>query len=55
MIFMISPEYFQVLFGEPTAEFLNYQIPYGVLLLVAGLIWQLIGAYLIYKIISIKV
>ncbi len=55
LIFMVSPDYFGVLVGPPTAEFLNYQIPYGVLLLLGGLCWQLIGAYLIYKIISIKV
>lgn len=55
LIFMWSPEYFAVLWGDPKLEIFGTQVAYGVLLLVGGLFWQMIGAYLIYKIISIKV
>jgi Flp pilus assembly protein TadB len=34
---------------------MNHDIPWGVVLLLGAFCWQLIGAYLIYKIISIKV
>lgn len=49
------PFYFEPMFGPPTMEIGGLQVPYGVLLLALGLFWQLIGGYLIYRIINIKV
>ena len=54
-ILMRSPNYFAVLFSDPRLAFLGYNIPYGVLMLLGALCWQLLGGYLIYKIVSIKV
>ncbi|NQU09453.1 type II secretion system F family protein [bacterium] len=56
VILMSSPEYFKVLFGPPTYTLIGGNaVPIGVLLLAGALGWQMIGGYLIYKIISIKV
>jgi Flp pilus assembly protein TadB len=36
-------------------HYLGYDIPMGVLLLAGAVGWQLIGAYMIFKIVSVKV
>lgn len=54
-IWLNSPDYFAVLFGDPKTHLLGLDIPWGVLMLVGAVCWQLLGAYLIYKIVSIKV
>jgi tight adherence protein B len=56
LIFLVyMPFYFEPLFGPPTMDFGGLKVPVGVLLLLAGLCWQLIGGFLIFKIINIKV
>jgi tight adherence protein B len=53
---MAAPDYFNAMLGPPIAgHFMNHDIPWGIVLLLAAFCWQLIGAYMIYKIISIKV
>ncbi len=54
--FLKAPDYYAPLFGPPIAmHFLNFDLTWGVVMLVAAFIWQLLGAYLIYRIIDIKV
>jgi len=56
LLFMWAPDYFNTMFGPPiVAHFASYDIPMGVLMLVGAVCWQLIGAYMIFKIISVKV
>ena len=60
VVFMIlilsAPDYFSVMFGPPImGHYLGYDIPMGVLLLAGAVGWQLIGAYMIFKIVSVKV
>jgi tight adherence protein B len=56
MIWLRSPAYFAVMLGDPRIGLLGgLQVPLGVLLMVGALFWQLLGAYLIFKIIAIKV
>jgi tight adherence protein B len=51
-----TPEYFAPMFGPPTFEILPHiELPLGVLWLILAFIWQLIGGWLIYRIIDIKV
>jgi tight adherence protein B len=56
LLFMWAPDYFNTMFGPPiVAHFSHYDIPMGVVMLVGAVTWQLIGAYMIFKIISVKV
>jgi tight adherence protein B len=51
-----TPDYFAPMIGPPTYTLIGgLTVPVGVLLLICGGIWQIIGAYIIYKIITIKV
>ena len=51
-----APDYFKPMFGPPIATQIGgLDISWGVVLLFAAFVWQLIGAYFIYKIINIKV
>jgi len=53
---MAAPDYFSVMLGPPIAGHLGkFDISWGVVMLAAAVFWQLLGAYLIQKIISIKV
>ncbi len=53
--FLKAPDYFEPLFGPPTAHMGGLDVPYGVIMLICAVIWQLIGGFFIYKIIQIKV
>jgi tight adherence protein B len=56
ILIMSAPDYFSSMFGPPIwAHFLGYDVPMGVLMLVGAVGWQLIGAYMIFKIVSVKV
>jgi tight adherence protein B len=55
ILILTAPDYFSVMFGPPTQNIVGYDIPMGVLLMIGAVIWQLIGAYMIYKIVSVKV
>jgi tight adherence protein B len=55
ILILTAPDYFSVMFGPPTQNIVGYDIPMGVLLMVGAVFWQLIGAYMIYKIVSVKV
>jgi tight adherence protein B len=55
ILILTAPDYFSVMFGPPTQNIVGYDIPMGVLLMVGAVIWQLIGAYMIFKIVSVKV
>ena|SRR5579859_1580884 len=55
LLLMWAPEYFNTLFGPPLIPVGNFQIPMGVLMLAGAVFWQLIGAYMILKIVSVKV
>jgi tight adherence protein B len=51
-----TPDYFAPMFGPPIFTLIGgLNVPAGVLLLIGGVIWQIIGAYIIYRIITIKV
>jgi tight adherence protein B len=50
-----APDYFTPMFGPPGMPLFGWDIPYGVIMLIGALIWQLIGGYVIYRIIQIKV
>jgi tight adherence protein B len=55
-LFMAAPDYFSAMFGPPiVGHFGRHEIPAGSVLLLGAFCWQLIGAYMIFKIISIKV
>jgi tight adherence protein B len=50
------PEYFRPLVGPPMLPLWGHlELPLGVLLLAGALFWQIIGGYLIYRIINIRV
>jgi tight adherence protein B len=56
ILIMSAPDYFSTMFGPPImGNYLGYDIPMGVLLLAGAVGWQLIGAYMIFKIVSVKV
>lgn len=55
ILILTAPDYFSVMFGPPTQNIVGYDIPMGVLLMIGAVIWQLIGAYMIFKIVSVKV
>jgi tight adherence protein B len=51
-----APEYFSVMLGPPIAgHFMKFDVSWGVVLLFGAVCWQLIGFYMIFRIISIKV
>jgi len=50
-----APDYFRIMFEDPKINLLGLNLPVGAVILLAGLLWQLLGGYLIYKIINIKV
>ena len=55
ILILSAPDYFSTMFGPPTHNIIGYDIPVGVLLMLGAVGWQLIGAYMIYKIVSVKV
>jgi tight adherence protein B len=56
LIFLVyAPFYFEPMFGPPTMSVGGKDVPVGIVLLLAGFGWQLLGGYLIYKVIDIKV
>lgn len=55
IIFLQAPGYFNIMAGPPMIGLFGWSVPMGILLLAGALFWQLLGAYLIYKIISINV
>jgi tight adherence protein B len=56
LLVMWAPDYFASMFGPPIiGRVAGYDLPMGVAMMTAALVWQLIGAYMIYKIISVKV
>jgi tight adherence protein B len=56
ILIMSAPDYFSVMFGPPImGHYLGYDVPMGVLMLAGAVGWQLIGAYMIFKIVSVKV
>ena len=55
ILIVSAPDYFATMFGPPTTHLLSYDVPMGVLMLAAAVGWQLIGAYMIYRIVSVKV
>lgn len=54
-LFMRSPGYFKIMIEDPRIPFLGMNVPLGVMMAVGAILWQLIGGYIIYRIISIKV
>jgi tight adherence protein B len=50
-----APFYFEPMFGPPLIPLFGMDVPVGVLMLSAALFWQLVGGYVIYKVIDIKV
>jgi len=51
-----SPDYFEPMIGPPSMHIGGgLEVPYGVLLLAAAFLWQVLGGYIIYRIIQIKV
>jgi tight adherence protein B len=51
-----TPDYFAPMIGPPMYTLIGgLTVPVGILVLIGGAIWQVIGAYIIYKIITIKV
>jgi tight adherence protein B len=56
ILLLYAPDYFSAMFGPPIwAHAMGHDIPLGVVLLFAGVCLQLVGAYVIFKVISIKV
>jgi tight adherence protein B len=55
-LLVCAPDYFRTMFGPPiVGHIASYNVPLGVLMLVGALCWQLIGGYMILKIVSVKV
>jgi tight adherence protein B len=55
LLFMWAPDYFNTMFGPPLVPIGHFAVPMGILMMVGAVIWQLIGAYMILKIVSVKV
>ena len=55
ILFVCAPDYFRTMFGPPLAHIGHLNVPYGVLMLTGAVAWQLVGAYMIIKIVSVKV
>jgi tight adherence protein B len=49
------PDYFNPMFDPPSLPLAGLNVPYGVLTLAGAVLMQLFGAYIIYRIINIKV
>jgi tight adherence protein B len=55
-LLVYAPDYFKGMFGPPIwGHVAGRDIPMGVVMLVGAIGWQLIGFYMIFKIISVKV
>jgi tight adherence protein B len=54
-IWLIAPDYFAPIFGEPYRNILGFSVPHGVFIFALAFAWQLIGAVIIYKIVNIKI
>lgn len=50
-----APDYYRIMFEAPKIHLMGLDVPVGVLVLLGGLFWQILGGLLIVKIISIKV
>ncbi len=55
IVFLGGGSYFQPMLGPPMQRILGLELPVGILLLVGAFLFQIIGVYLIYKIINIRV
>ena len=56
LFFLVKmPDYFEPLFGPPIIGMGGLNLPAGVMLLLGAFVLQLVGAYLIFKIINIRV
>jgi tight adherence protein B len=55
ILILSAPDYFSIMFGPPVQNIAGHDVPMGVLMLAGAIGWQLIGAYMIYKIVSVKV
>ena len=55
ILIMTAPDYFGTMFGPPMKNIAGYDVPMGVLMMAGAVGWQLIGFYMIYKIVSLKV
>lgn len=56
ILMLYAPDYFSSMFGPPIwGHVMGHNVPLGVILLAAGVCLQLMGAYVIYKVINIKV
>ena len=55
MLLLWAPDYFTTMLGPPSIPLVGFQVPLGLLMLVGAVFWQLLGAVMIYKIISVKV
>ena len=55
ILIMSAPDYFSIMFGQPTYNIAGHEIPMGVLMMAGAVVWQFIGFYMIFKIVSVKV
>jgi tight adherence protein B len=55
LLIVWAPDYFSTMFGPPLIPVGSFSVPMGILMLVGAVIWQLIGGYMILKIVSVKV
>jgi tight adherence protein B len=55
ILVLTAPDYFSTMLGPPMQNIMGYDVPMGVLMMAGAVAWQLIGAYMIYKIVSVKV
>lgn len=55
-LWFVAPDYFRPMFGPPVVHVAaGVDVAWGVILLAGALCWQLVGLYLIFKIVNIKV
>jgi tight adherence protein B len=52
---LMAPDYFRPMFGPPMMHLVGLDLPVGGLLLAGAFCWQVLGGYIIYRIINIKV
>ena len=55
LLVLWAPDYFSTMFGPPFIPFGHFHVAMGLLMLIGAVCWQLIGAYLILKVVSVKV
>ncbi|HVM61451.1 MAG TPA: type II secretion system F family protein [Verrucomicrobiae bacterium] len=55
ILLLYAPDYFGSMFGPPITHPWGFNVPLGVILLIVGVCLQLIGAYIIYRVINVKV